>query len=64
MFADVPVAERVEEKEKREEASPDKEGPSTSISFVSSACEVAPDQYADENGAEPISPPAPLCCLA
>lgn len=64
VFADVPVAERLEAKEKGMKPAQIRRDLQHPSLLFNQPREVAPDQYADENGAEPISPLAPLCCLA
>lgn len=63
-FADVPVAERLEAKEKGMKPAQIRRDLQHPSPLFNQPREVAPDQYADENGAGPISPLAPLCCLA
>lgn len=62
--ADVPVAERLEAKGKGMKPAQIRRDLQHPSLLFNQPREVAPDQYADENGAEPISPLAPLCCLA
>lgn len=64
VFANVPVAERLEAKEKGMKPAQIRRDLQHPSLLFNQPREVAPDQYADENGAEPISPLAPLCCLA